>query len=151
MTLGENDRQEIKRMYLGGIPVRIISKNFNLSREGVYRYLRDIPNFKEISETLRRAKKLRQINQYHTKLDEVYRLARGGKHTVEISKMLKIPYTELKKILKGTKYDNTHISKTKRNAKIIKMYKQGVSQQKIAKKFGLAQSTISDVVKNGKL
>lgn len=151
MTLGENDRQEIRKMYLDGIPVKVISKSFSLSREGVYRYLRDIPNFKEISETLRRAKKLRQINQYHTRLDEVYSLVKEGKHTVEISRMLKIPYIELREILKGTKYDNSHKGKEKRNTRIIKLYNDGMSQQKIAKKFGLAQSTISDVIKNGRL
>lgn len=141
------ETREITDMFLRGIPVTDIAKKLGCSRETVYLHLRKMPNFHEVAESMSEIRKRQRRNKYQDKMPEVKRMAKEGKGGVEIAEVLSIPYKVVKSFLRGTPYDNTHIRKQLRNEKIFELYRDGMTQEELAEKFGLAQSTISHIVR----
>jgi DNA-binding CsgD family transcriptional regulator len=141
------ETREITDMFLRGIPVTDIAKKLGCSRETVYLHLRKMPNFHEVAESMSKIRKRQRRNKYQDKMPEVKRMAKEGKGGVEIAEALSIPYKVVKSFLRGTPYDNTHIRKQLRNEKIWELYRDGMTQEELADKFGLAQSTISHIVR----
>jgi len=135
------------RMYLNQVPVIKIAEHFGVSRETVYSRLRTIPNYKEVSLSLRNAKRENKIKKHSQRLPEINKLAEQGVGMVGISKKLNIPYYTVKALLRGTKYDSTHKAKEFRDRNIYSLYRRGMTQTQLAKKYNLAQSSISDRIK----
>lgn len=135
------------RMYLNQVPVIKIAEHFGVSRETVYSRLRTIPNYKEVSRSLRNVKKENRLKKYRQRLPEIHQLAKQGVGMVGISKKLNIPYYTVKALLRGTKYDSTHKAKEFRDRNIYSLYRRGMTQTQLAKKYNLAQSSISDRIK----
>ena len=135
------------RMYLNQVPVTKIADHFEVSRETVYSRLRTIPNYKEVSRSLRNVKKENRLKKYRQRLPEIHQLAKQGVGMVGISEKLNIPYYTVKALLRGTKYDSTHKAKEFRDRNIYSLYRRGMTQTQLAKKYNLAQSSISDRIK----
>lgn len=135
------------RMYLNQVPVIKIAEHFGVSRETVYSRLRTIPNYKEVSRSLRNVKKENRLKKYRQRLPEIHQLAKQGVGMVGISEQLNIPYYTIKTLLRGTKYDSTHKAKEFRDRNIYSLYRRGMTQTQLAKKYNLAQSSISDRIK----
>lgn len=140
-------REPMIRMYLNGVSVDDISKHFDCTRETVYRRLRTMSNFEEVSKALRRTRKQKRLKKYRQRLPEVYELLEQGIAAVNIAKQLGIPYARIRELLRGTKYDNTHESKKFRDRSIYSLYKSGMTQEKLAQKYDLGQSSISEIIK----
>ena len=56
---------------------------------------------------------------------------------VGISEKLNIPYYAVKALLRGTKYDSTHKAKEFRDRNIYSLYRRGMTQTQLAKKYNL--------------
>ena len=140
-------KEPMVRMYLNGMSVQEIAEHFDCTREAVYMRLRTIPNFKQVSKALRNARKEERLKQYRQRLPEIYELLDQGTPAAHVAKQLNIPYARIRSLLRGTEYDNTHESKKFRDRGIYSLYKSGMTQQQLAKKYGLAQSSISEIIK----
>lgn len=140
--------EQMVKMYLEGVSVIDIAKHFGCSRETVYARLRKMPQYKKTYLTVREAKKASTIGRHKDSVPEVYRLLEQGMSATGISKELNIPYPSLRTLLRGTKYDNSQKSKRFRNQVIYTQYKRGATQNELAKKYGIAQSTISLIISN---
>ncbi len=146
-------KEHIIRQYLRGVEVPEIASDCKLTKETVYVQLREIPNFRAISEKLKYQRRLRKQDYYQSKLPKICKLLDEGYFATQMPDKLGIPYRIVKMLLKGTKYDNTHKTKEDRNKAIYKEYKKGARQVELAKKYGVSQPQISDILKkaNGKL
>lgn len=132
--------------YLSGIPVIKIAKRHKSTRETIYKTLRTIPDFEQVSLSLLNARKEMRIGKYQRRLEEVYRLLDKGMYAINISEKLCIPYYVIKDMLANTNYDNSHESKVKRNKEIYSRYLKGETQTKLAKEYFVSQAQISDII-----
>lgn len=139
--------ENVVEMYLDGQSVGEIAKHFGATREAVYLYLREIPNFKDISRKFAEDRKKLRLRQYSTSTNDILKLREDGLSMRTISKALGMSYTRVRKLLKGTSLDNSHKSKLKRNRRICQMYKAGLTQREIAEELKLGQSTISNIIR----
>lgn len=133
--------------YLEGSSVISIAKKYKITREAVYLHLRKIPNWRRVSDRMRPTKEDRAKAKYQYALRDILKLAANGYSAICISKRLKVPFIAVQHILKGTKFENSKEKKNQRNELIYESYINGSSQQKIAKAFGMAQSSISEIIR----
>ena len=137
---------EIIAGYLGGKSVIDLAKEYNLSRERIYQYLRQVSGFKQISEK-KRLEEIQKRTQSHLHLlPEIARRKALGKSISVIAREMGISFPMMKRIIKGTELDISKKSKAKRNKAIKKDYKRGMSQIKLSKKYNLCQSAISAIL-----
>jgi len=140
------NKKKVIQEYLAGIPVVKIAKSHKVTRETVYKTLRTIPNFEQVSKSLVGLRRESRLGKYYRRKEEVYRLLEQGVYAVNISKKLCIPYYIIKDMLSETNYDNSHASKVRRNEEIYKRYLNGETQTKLAKEYFVSQAQISDII-----
>jgi len=136
----------IIRDYLNGVSVINLTKKYEMTREAIYLHLRTLPNWKEAKEEYLKDKIRRNKSTYLEDLPRILKLRRKGLSATQISKKLNIHYRKISYLLLGTKYDNTQTSKEDRDKKIVDGYASGMTQTKLAKKFGLVQTRISAIL-----
>jgi transposase len=139
--------ENVVELYMDGHSVSSIAKQFGSTREAVYRYLREIPNFKDISRKFSEDKKELRLRRYTQQIEEIISLRKSGISMSCISKELGISYKRVRELLKNTEYDNSHSSKEFRNSLIYTTHKSGLTQKEIALKLGLGQSTVSKIIR----
>lgn len=145
---------EIIAKYNSGVSVINLAKEYNLTRERIYQYLRKAPNFKGISSQKREEKVKKRLAGYSHLLPAIFEMREQGLGTTTIASKLGITYNTTRTLLKGTQWDNSKKVKALRNRSINRAYLNGMSQVKIAKKFGMCQSSISAILlktNNGQL
>jgi|GEM_PF-3277761 len=143
----EETRADMVNDFLSSVPVSEIAKKYNLTRESVYSTLRELPDFKEISLTIKQARKVKKIKDgYRKQLPRIRELRASGLSAVKTSKLLCIPYYAIKELLKGSIYDTSYDFKNTRDEKIRELYKKGKTQQWLAKKYNLSQARVSDIL-----
>ena len=133
--------------YLDGNSVINIAKERGITREAVYQHLRQLPNWQKVSDSMKPTKKQRAENKYRYAVAEILKLSEQGYSAVQISEKLKVPFYSVQNILKGTRFDNRKQVRHERNRQIYELYQQGNSQQQIATAFGMAQSSISEIIR----
>ena len=140
-------RSAFVREYLDGKSVIDIANKYDVSREAVYLYLRKLPDWEKIYKSKRRTKWQRAVDKYSDKIPKIIALREQGYSTLQTSKKLNVPFEATKEILKTTPYDNSKKAREERNEKIYNDYMNGTSQVKLAEKYGMAQSSISNIVR----
>ena len=140
-------RSAFVREYLDGKSVIDIANKYDVSREAVYLYLRKLPDWEKIYKSKRRTKWQRAVDKYNDKIPKIIALREQGYSTLQTSKKLNVPFEATKEILKTTPYDNSKKAREERNEKIYNDYMNGMSQVKLAEKYGMAQSSISNIVR----
>ena len=96
------------------------------------------------------------VKQYHEKKEAIKAFLTTDVDSTELQEMRKasslVEAPHVEKQLDSTRlkkyFENVQMTK-ERNAIICKAYQEGYSQHKIAKVLGLAQSTVSAIVKKG--
>ena len=149
-----NKKEEIIAKYESGESVINLAKEYNLTRERIYQYLRQVPDFKKLSKEKRLQKVSQRLEGYKHLLPQIFELREQGVGNPRIAKQLGVTYATIQKLTEGTPYDNSKKAQAKRNRAINKDYLSGLSQVKIAKKFGMSQSSISIILlktNNGRL
>ena len=149
-----NKKEEIIAKYNSGVSVIELSKEYSLSRERIYQYLRQVPDFKKLSKEKRLKKVEKRLEGYRHLLPQIFALREKGVGNPRIAKQLGVTYVTIQKLTEGTPYDSSKKAQAKRNRAINKAYLSGLSQVKIAKKFGMSQSSISIILlktNNGRL
>jgi Mor family transcriptional regulator len=141
------EREQLIQEFLNGKSVIDIAEQYNMSREAVYQHLRTIPNWKKVSESLKKTKRERALEKYGHLMQEIIRLKEEGLSTIAVARKLDIPYPPLVELLKGTRHDNSKEAREERNKKIYESYKNGRSQRELAIEFGMSQSSISNIVR----
>jgi Mor family transcriptional regulator len=150
--LAEITHESLVNSYLNGMTVAKLMEKYKFTKEGIYLHLRRIPHFKKISRLKLRAKTEKRIKGLKKRLPEVRRMLKAGIFAYTIARNTGIPYEDLKILLKGTKYDNSHTSKRPRDKEIQDLYVKGSTQKELAKQFGVSQARISAILnKNEKL
>jgi DNA-binding CsgD family transcriptional regulator len=139
--------EEIQELYKDGTKARHIAQAFDMSTEGVYQHLRKLDNFKKLKEQHRKMGEQKRLAQYDELMPQIIEMRKQDIGAVAIANKLDISYHTMKKLLKGTKWDNTMQSKEQRNEKMFKMYKEGATQEELAKEFKCSQANISQTLK----
>ena len=146
--------EEIIAKYNSGVSVINLAKEYNLTRERIYQYLRQVPDFKSLSKKKRLERVKSRMESFSHLTPQIEQGLREKKSLTLIAKELGISYLTAKNLIKGTPMDTSKKAKAKRNEAINKAYVRGLSQVKIAKKFNLCQSAISAILlktNNGQL
>ena len=141
------EREQLIQEYLNGKSVIDIAKQYDLSREAVYQHLRKIPNWEKVSESLVKTPREKALEQYGHLIPEIIRLKEEGLSTSVVAKKLDIPFYPLVELLKGTRHDNSKKAREERDKEIYKGYKAGRTQGELAREFGMAQSSISEIIR----
>ena len=140
-------RSEFVREYLDGKSVIDIAKKYGVTREAVYLYLRRLPDWEKIYKSKRRTKWQRAVDKYSEKIPKIIKLRKKGYSTIQVSRKLEVPFEAVREILKTTAYDNSKQARDDRNERIYNEYMRGTPQKKLALKYNMAQSSISDIVR----
>lgn len=142
-------KDSMVREYLNGKPVSKIAEENNITREAVYLRLRTLPNWKNIAESKHRARIGEYLNKYKNRTTELHKLGEEGLSMLEMSKKTKIPYNHVRKLLKGTQFDNAHATSKGRNKDIRRLHSSGWSRRKLAKKYELSYGHICRIIRKG--
>jgi len=149
----ELKKSEIITRYMFGDSVIQLSKEYGLSRERIYQYLRVLEDWNEEQRIYEDRKKHQTKIQKQKLLHEIILLIKEGKSITQITRGLHIANKTVYSLLKGTKYKLGHCSNKKRDRNIYKEYKRGLSQVAIAQKYHQSQANISRIIRKhyGKL
>ena len=143
----ELKKSEIITRYMFGDSVIQIAKEYNLSRERVYQYLRCLEDWNEEQRIYEERKKHQLKIQRQGLLREIILRIKQGKNITQITKELHIAPDTVHSLLKNTKYRLGHSSKKIRDKEIYRRYKKGESQIQLAHKFQLSQANISRIIR----
>jgi DNA-binding CsgD family transcriptional regulator len=138
--------EEMKELYKEGTRVRHIAQAYDMSTEAVYQHLRKLDGFKDLKKLHRAKLEQRRLSKYDELMPQIIEMRKQDIGAVAIAEKLGISYHTMKKLLKGTKWDNTKKSKMKRNDEMFKLYKEGMTQEELAKKFKCSQANISQTL-----
>jgi transposase len=139
--------KEIQDLYKEGTKTKHIAQAYDMSTEAVYQHLRKLDNFQELKKQHRKKLEQRRLSRYDELMPQIIEMRKQDVGAVAIAKELGISYHTMKKLLKGTKWDNTMKSKMERNETMFKLYKAGMTQTELAKKFKCSQANISQTLK----
>ena len=147
-----SDIEDIIEMYKSGVSIRKIAAKYNVSvtiikdrliKQGVYEKYRRIPNEKSFSPS-----KIKEIIEMYEANVEIAAIARVYGVRWENIRDILISYGAYKK--KRTDIPERKLFTPLEMEDIIKMYKSGVSIEKIATKYGVGWSTIKNkLMKHG--
>ena len=140
-------RLDILEDYLNGISVTEIAKKDNLTREAVYLHLRKERNWKKLKRQNAEMKLRKSTLNRMGILEEAFKLREQGISTSETARRLHVTPKRLSVLLQGTEYDNSARVRKERNKRICRDYKKGETQPQLAKKYGVSQSCISNVIR----
>lgn len=145
---------EIVDKYLNGESVISLAKEYSLSRERIYQYLRKLGAWDKVLLDNRFRTKQRRMREYKSYLPAIIEWKEAGLGTFAISRKLKLSYKTVANLLAGTKYDNRNCRNKARDRKILREYLKGKTQTQIAEEMGMKQNNISRILiklNNGKL
>lgn len=143
----EQKKSDIISQYILGESVIELSKKYGLSRERIYQYLRELDEW-EIEKCINvdRKKHQRKIQNEMLKM-EVMRDLKTGLSIKDISKRRHISSPRLREMLNDTKYRFGLAIKRRRDRKIGKLYKSGLTQKELSQKYNTTQTNISRILK----
>lgn len=149
------DKQnEIVAGYYDGKSVIDLAKEYNLSRERIYQYLRQAEGWEHIVKEQREIRKKAKLLSYAHLLPKSLELREQGMSVGRIAKELGTTHRVISWLIKGTPLDNSKKARARRDKKINRDYIHGMSQVELARKYNLYQTRISAILhntNNGKL
>lgn len=140
-------REDIVEAYLSGMKAKDMMEKFNLSKEGVYMHLRKMEGFEKA-----KGRKLRSLYKQKKEgnkeiIKSIKAMLKSGMKRYEVRRALGIGQARFTRLLMGTRFYQPKGVKEERNKKIVDLYKAGVSQIELGRKFNVAQSRISVILK----
>ncbi len=142
----EQKKKEIISRYMFGDSVIELAKEYNLSRERIYQYLRNLEDWEEEREVYEQRKKHQLKIQKRKLQEEVILRIKLGQSITQIARELHIANKTIHILLTGTKYKIGKKALKQRDKKILREYKSGATQKQLAKKYNTAQTNISRII-----
>ena len=133
--------------FLKGESVIQIAKEYSVTREAVYLRLRTLPNWRELSDSMREAKRGLSLRSYTSKQKKtILELAQKKYPLYKIAEKTGIPYKHVRILLKDTLYGRNVVAFRERNVKIRKEFEQGMTCGELAKKYGMSHGNMWKVI-----
>lgn len=151
----ELKKSEIISRYMFGDTVIQLSKEYGLSRERIYQYLRDVKDWDE-EKGIYKDRKRRQREIQDEKLKPL--ILKDRKQGMKLCKIIEKYHTSprrVERILKGTGYEGGRSYLKRRDNGILKLYKKGLTQKEIGQRFNTCQTNVARIIgkfrENGEL
>lgn len=142
----EQKKKEIITRYMYGDSVIQLAKEYNLSRERIYQYLRDLEDWDEEREVYEQRKKHQLKIQKKRLQEEIILRVKLGQSITQIARELHIANKTIHALLRGTRYKIGKKLIKERDKKILREYKNGATQKQLAQKYNTAQTNISRII-----
>lgn len=146
----ELKKSEIISRYMFGDTVIQLSKEYGLSRERIYQYLRDVKDWDEEKGIYKDRKRHQRKIQDQKLRPLIINDRRQGVKLCEVAKKHHTSTRRIKRILQGTGYEGGKPYLEKRDRKILRMYKRGFTQREVGEKFNTCQNNVSRILRKFK-
>jgi Mor family transcriptional regulator len=141
---------DILRDYLEGKGITKIAKKHGTSREAIYLELRKLPDWESLKKSNPKVQKFRRLLKLESKKKLVLRLRKRGVYPTAIAKEVNISYYFVRRLLKGTRYDNSLSVKSRRDKTLYQRHLSGETQVKLAREYKMSQSNVARIIKKMK-
>jgi len=140
------NKYKVRKLYTSGVPVKEISEMLGVTREAIYQKLRGAKGWEDMKRLTSLNRSSMRFTALQERSDEIVNGWLSGKTIDQLSREFKTSRKNISNIIKGVL--GTTRRRYQRDLEIVQLYRNGVTQTELAKRYHISQPCISRIVRN---